>query len=373
MSSSLKLEPQRTSLRNLLLDPNNPRFFQLEDWREIPANMYHFDHIQKAAFDRLERTLIGQIEELVDSIQSNGYIPAEVIIVKPYLNEEAKYIVIEGNRRLAAIRQIVQNAIDPEDELVRSLQELDILVYYPTDDSQQDQINERILQGIRHIGGPKEWGAYQKANLIVQLYDELEQSWTDIGKRLGLNSRLVGRYYRAYKALRQMMAHQEFGQKAKPTLFSLFDEALKSSSIRDWLRWQDSVWQFTDYQHLVSFYGLLVGDPDTSQPPRITNPQQMREFSTLLTANKPVALSQVLDGNVEIDTAIRSVKPYTVKISLRDSLQAFLEALSKYPAEQIQNLSAEDLTLFSQVEERLEYLRTLFTAYKSLEASKKDK
>ena len=208
MNTSLKLHPEIVSLNDLLLDPNNPRFFELHTWKRVPSNLYHLDKVQKTAFDMLALSRIGQIDELVDSIKSNGYIPAEVIVVKPYPFDNSKFIVIEGNRRLTAIKQIVQNALDPEnDELVTSLQQLDILVYHITGDAQQDQINETILQGIRHISGPKEWGAYQKANLIVQLHDDSSQVWTDIGKRLGLSSRVVGRYYRAYKALRQMKDH----------------------------------------------------------------------------------------------------------------------------------------------------------------------
>ncbi|WP_069803595.1 hypothetical protein [Thermogemmatispora onikobensis] len=222
MPFSPYLEPRQVPLASLLLDPNNPRFFDLEDWQKVPENLYHLERVQLKASQRLESSQAWQITELEQSIRSNGYIPTELIVVKPYelsdpvLNADQGpyFVVIEGNRRLAAIRKIVREALNPEqDELVQSLQTLNVLVYTPTGDPEQDRINETILQGIRHISGPKEWGAYQKAHLIVQLYDTLGQSWTEIGQRLGLSARVVGRYYRAYKALRQMMEDEEFGPK----------------------------------------------------------------------------------------------------------------------------------------------------------------
>lgn len=371
MNTSLKLHPEIVSLNDLLLNPNNPRFFELHTWKRVPSNLYHLDKVQKTAFDMLALSRIGQIDELVDSIKSNGYIPAEVIVVKPYPFDNSKFIVIEGNRRLTAIKQIVQNALDPEnDELVTSLQQLDILVYHITGDAQQDQINETILQGIRHISGPKEWGAYQKANLIVQLHDDSSQVWTDIGKRLGLSSRVVGRYYRAYKALRQMKDHEEFGQKAKPDLFSLFDEALKSNAIKGWLRWEDSSMSFTDFQNLYTFYSLLVGDPENTentQGARITNPQHMRQFSEIIMSNKSDVILKFLEGELDTDDAVRYTKPELPPVLLRDSLLAFIATLAKFPADQVPQISVENLSLFDEIVQKLEKLRRLRAAYLQVE------
>jgi ParB/Sulfiredoxin domain len=328
------------------------------------------DKVQKNAFEMFEITQIGQIGGLVDSIKSNGYIPSEVIVVKPYKFDASKYVIIEGNRRLTAIRQIIQNSLDPNnDELAQSLQELDVLVYNPTEDEQQNRINERILQGIRHISGPKAWGAYQQAHLIVQLHDEAGQSWSDIGKRLGLGTRQVTRYYRAYKALRQMKDSEEFGQKARSDLFSLFDEALKSNSIREWLRWQDNLMCFTDYQRTYIFYSLLVGDPENPQNARLTNPQDMRHFSEVLMSGKSDVLARFLEGILEVDTAARLTKPEPLNILLKDSLLSFIDTLAKFPAEQLSQVGEEELALFERITQKIDNLRKLREAYIRVESN----
>lgn len=368
MNTSLKLDPKVVSLDDLLLDPNNPRFFEIAQWEKVEPNLYHLEKVQRIALERLELTHIGQIDELVNSIKSNGYIPAEVIVVKPYEYDGSKYIVIEGNRRLTAMKRIIQNALDPlNDELVQSLQNLQVLVYTPTGNTEQDQINETILQGIRHISGPKEWGAYQKANLVVKLHDEASQSWPSIGNRLGLSALMVGRYYRAFKALRQMMNDEEFGQKARPDLFSLFDEALKSNAIKDWLRWQDNIKEFTDHQRRYSFYSLLVGDPEKIQPARITNPQHMRLFSSIVMSGKSDIIARFLEGNIDIETAAQLAKPEPPPVLLRDSLHSFIRTLSNFPVEQLMRLTEEDIALFNQITQQLENLRKLHQAYLQVE------
>lgn len=368
MISALHLEPRRVPLTRLLLDPNNPRFFDLEDWQQIPKNLYHLEKVQHKALQRLESSQVWQIAELEQSIRSNGYVPTELIVVKPYelndpvlnADQEPYFVVIEGNRRLAAIRKIVREALNPEqDELVQSLQTLDVLVYTPTGDPEQDRINETILQGIRHISGPKEWGAYQKAHLIVQLHDTLRQSWTEIGQRLGLSARVVGRYYRAYKALRQMMDDEEFGSRAKPRLFSLFDEALKSNAIKEWLGWSEELWQFTNAEHRLTFYELLVGDLEEESSPKITNPQQMRQFGETLASKKVDVLERFIGGELSIERAVSIAKVEPIIIPLRDSLQTFLQALEKFPASHLATITEEDLRLFDKIEEKLRQLRIL--------------
>jgi hypothetical protein len=368
MVSALHLKTQRIPLKNLLLDPNNPRFFDLEDWQKVPENLYHLERVQLKASQRLESSQAWQITELEQSIRSNGYIPTELIVVKPYVlsdpvlnaDQGPYFVVIEGNRRLAAIRKIVREALNPEqDELVQSLQTLNVLVYTPTEDPEQDRINETILQGIRHISGPKEWGAYQKAHLIVQLHDTLRQSWTEIGQRLGLGARVVGRYYRAYKALRQMMDDEEFGPKAKPRLFSLFDEALKSNAIKEWLGWSEELWQFTNAERRPTFYGLLVGDLEGERGPEITNPQQMRQFGETLASKKVGVLERFIEGELTIERAVSLTKIEPITVPLRDSLRTFLQALEKFPASLLTTITEEDLQVFERIEKKLQQLRAL--------------
>jgi hypothetical protein len=245
----ITLQPENVNMENIIVDPNNPRFFDLDDWgTPVPQEMFASEIIQDEALRKLRGRQLGRVEDLKNSIRVNGYIPAEQIIVKPYVFAEGKYVVVEGNRRVAAIKMILteEPLTTEEGQLQEALGSLLVLVYTPTGDSNVDKRNEITLQGIRHVAGPKEWGAYQKANLVVQLHDELGQSFDNIDKSVGLGPRVTARYYRAYKALQQMQQDEEFGRLAGPHRFTLFEEAIRRPSIRTWLGWNDNSNRFTN-------------------------------------------------------------------------------------------------------------------------------
>src|SRR5688572_22112884 len=75
-------------------DPSNPRFGGTMQGKGQPA-------IQKALTQAPYFAL-----ELVDSLLKNGFIDYEPLVVK---KRGARYIVIEGNRRLAAIKEILSD------------------------------------------------------------------------------------------------------------------------------------------------------------------------------------------------------------------------------------------------------------------------
>jgi hypothetical protein len=345
------LENVQIDVDDLLVDPNNPRFFDLDDWGEpFPVEMYSEQSVQDEALTKLKRRKLGRIEDLKKSIYKNGYVPAELIVVKPYEFADDKYIVIEGNRRLAAIKDILsETPLDEHDqELHDSLSMLPVLVYNPVGDPEIDKKNELILQGIRHVAGPREWGAYQKANLIVTLHDELSLDFDVIDDRIGLGPRITPRYYRAYKALQQMKANEEFGRLAGPHLFTLFEEAIRKPGIREWLDWSSDRHIFENARQLENFYNLIVGDPEDDQDPRITNPRQMRLLGDLLSAEKQILVRRFIDGQIDIEKAYSDAFPQD-EISLIEILKACQEALQEITTDQTRELDSTEIELFEDI------------------------
>lgn len=356
----IKLEINEIEIENLLFDPNNYRFFDIKNQVEIPYEKYSDERIQNQALANLNTRQVGLIENLEKSIKTNGYIPAEMIIVKLYELESDKYVVIEGNRRLASIRNILQEIPlnEADVELQDSLKKLPMQIYESVGDVEIDKRNELILQGIRHISGPKEWGAYQKAKLVVKLRDELDLPFTEIDSSLGLGPRITPRYYRTYKALDQMAKDSEFNELADPTLFSLFEEALKKPTLRDWLDWDlekidqtneegNEMSDFSNSENLHSFYNLIVGDPEAKLDPIITNPQQMRKLGDIFDTQKTSIIGRILNGTIDVDTAY--IQAFPPEIELIDNLESCLEILEKLPIEKVRNLTAEELQLMDNL------------------------
>jgi hypothetical protein len=133
-------------------DPNNPRL--IEQGLKKPTDA----QIVRALADNAD------LSEIVQSIAANGYIDIEPLIVQ---RDKSRYVVLEGNRRLAAIR-VIQ---DPElarsagisvpkttKEVRDSLEE--VTVYAVSD---PDQARDFI--GFKHINGPHKWDAHAKGRL----------------------------------------------------------------------------------------------------------------------------------------------------------------------------------------------------------------
>jgi hypothetical protein len=146
MHITTKPELHRIAQDLLDFDPTNPRFGGLMD------NCGQ-EEIQKALFESPYYA-----SELVDSLLKNGYIDYEPLVVK---HVGKRYTVVEGNRRLAAIREILAHP-DRYQGKTEDLKQIPALVFPNKPDDQQK--NEmRVYLGVRHLLGFREWPPLSKA------------------------------------------------------------------------------------------------------------------------------------------------------------------------------------------------------------------
>lgn len=124
---------------------------------------------------------ISALDELVTSICANGYIDLEPLIVMS--NDDEMFVVLEGNRRLAAMKVIR----DPE--LARKCK-----VPVPREIPQwiidsfenvtvhrvKDAASAHAFIGFKHINGPQRWDAYAKARFVADWYREGRRNGMDI-------------------------------------------------------------------------------------------------------------------------------------------------------------------------------------------------
>lgn len=202
----------KISLQQLKLDPKNPRLASL--------NLYEGDRelSQKELVEMLWAEM--SVNEVATSIAANGYLPTEPLFVIPedpnQTNESKRvYIVIEGNRRLAAVlllwdaklrREIKATnlpAISPE-----ILQELELLpvTIYP------DRQSLWPYLGFRHINGPQKWDSFSKAQYVAKVYEEYGISLSEIAAKIGDYHSTVIRFYRGFTVLRQAEEQTSFNR-----------------------------------------------------------------------------------------------------------------------------------------------------------------
>ena len=174
---------------DLRLDAKNPRIQQAAEASDEPG-------ILKVLWSEFS------VEELAWSIAENGYFPHEPLFVA---DEEGRLVVVEGNRRLAAVRvlrdrrlreQLQANAIpDVSDDLVDDLANLPVIR------CQRNEIWQYI--GFKHVNGPQAWTSYAKAEYIAWVRNEIGTELTQIANTIGDTHSTVARLYRAYMALSQ--------------------------------------------------------------------------------------------------------------------------------------------------------------------------
>ena len=180
MSATDHQRTDRKKISQLVFDRKNPRL-ALE---LIGGNSPDDGQIIKYLDD------ISPLSELVTSILENGYIAIEPLIV---IKEGDVYRVLEGNRRLAAIKLIADKKFREEHDLFsiddsliteRVRETIKEIPVYEVDDEK----DARALIGFKHIKGPYKWNSFAKAKYVTDQYREnysLDDPISAIAKKIG--------------------------------------------------------------------------------------------------------------------------------------------------------------------------------------------
>ena len=136
-----QLIEQTISIDDIYLDPNNPRFWSQGVGRPVADLKARDTRNQEKAL--LNMNSHG-IKELQNSILRNGFLPLDRMVVREIEAAPGNFIMVEGNRRLAALKTlrtniedgfIVEEDLDEEylNNLHASTNEVSVLVYTGSD------------------------------------------------------------------------------------------------------------------------------------------------------------------------------------------------------------------------------------------------
>ncbi len=184
-------------VRNLLLDEQNPR---------LASNGHPRSQRDLVRFLWTEMA----VDELALSIANNGFFPEEPLFVIPrdpgHSDERTdKFIVVEGNRRLAAVLLLRDKAL--QEELAADVPHISSARRSELDSLPVSiHLRRRDLWqyfGFRHINGPKPWDAYSKAKYVASVYETYSVPLSKIADSIGDRHATVTRLYRGFKILQQ--------------------------------------------------------------------------------------------------------------------------------------------------------------------------
>lgn len=311
------VSPPTLPVSDLHFDPRNPRLVEYGD-------------LSKAKEPEQIRLLVKSmaVDEVYMSIATSGFWDYEPLFV---VREGGKWIVIEGNRRLAAVKLLLDpkmaeelglgDMTKPSKSVLESLRELPVRIV-----GTRNEVWRHL--GFKHVNGPSKWRSFAKAEYIARVHEEDDKvSLPKIAEQIGDRNRTVQRLFRALMVLRQAERTGVYRREwcYKPRLpFSHLMTAL-------------------DYDGYAKFIGLASEEEERSEPVSKKRLKELGELCVWLWGDKrgdgikPIIgsqnpdlrnLEQVLRSEASL-SALRRGEPLAVafetskgdEIVFRDALQ----------------------------------------------------
>lgn len=248
-------EISRVPVDGLLLDPNNPRFAS-------GAESETQDDLLKVLWNEFA------VDEVALSIAANGFFDEEPLFVVP---KDAKsgngpFVVVEGNRRLAAVRLLrdanLRQKIKATNLPEISASDREKLDTLPVSKYESREELWRYV-GFRHINGPQPWDSFSKAVYIATVRDDHGISLDEIANSIGDRHSTVKRLYRGYKILQQ--AETMAGFRREDRIANKF--------------YFSHLYTATDQPEFQRFIGI---DPERSLKPNPVPKQKLGELRELM-------------------------------------------------------------------------------------------
>lgn len=307
MTTDIKFDQiSKKSIDDLLLDPENPR---------LPSS------VDRTSERKIIEYIANEtdIESLMASIANNDFFPGEPIIIVPAEGILGKFHVVEGNRRLTAVKLLNDPSLLEQSNMFISNivakalfkpNELPVVIH-----ETRDEVLPYL--GFRHISGVKEWEPLAKARYIKQLFDRTNHAdqptdrYYKVGQQVGSNRGYVKRALDAlaayevieknefyeipdlgensikYAVLTTAIADEQIGKflgfsegdDNEPTNPILNPNSINKENLKDLVHW---------------LYEKVPGARDKKSKARVPESRSIRELSCVV--SNPRALNAFKDG-----------------------------------------------------------------------------
>jgi ParB-like chromosome segregation protein Spo0J len=322
------------TIDELYLDPLNPRLGRSNKGPDVSQEKV------------LELMRDWTLDELAISFLESGFWVQEALIVvnEPLYGRES-LTVIEGNRRLAALKYL-KLAIEGQ-PISRKWADLAAIkappenlfeqIPYIKADSRSDV--EAFL-GFRHVTGIKEWNPAEKAEYITKLIEERGMTYEEVMRKIGSKTATVRENYISYRVLIQMEEEEDISLSRVEEKFSVLYLSLKTEGAQRYLqidmRTSPEAAQRPvpedKLDELAKFALWLFGDDQ--RPPLVPESRYVHEFGVIL--NSPEALEYLERSERPIfETAYRIAggdEPELIKLidSASDNIEEALSTAHHY-------------------------------------------
>jgi hypothetical protein len=358
---AVKGELREILIKDLEFDPENPR---------LPRSLYNSSDREVVTWMLQDASLI----DLLASIAYNGYFNGEPVLVVPHPEKKGKYIVVEGNRRLASVKILRQ----PHIASVKKATIEGILEEAPPENIPEKlpafefRKKEDVLAylGYRHVTGIKNWGALSKAKYIDSLYHTLEKKLPEkekyqlLAKKIGSKGYYVQRLHVSYRLFIVIENNGYYGIK------NLDDESIDFSNLVDAATRYAGISEFLDLnfqeknplknlntEHLAEVTRWLFEKNDQNRT-RVGENRNIRILNAIVKA--PRALEAFREGKSLDEASLLTSMPDEI---VSNAIQSALTQL-KYAQENIHLLkigNPQNIELLHEANQVIKILHNVLT------------
>ncbi|WP_158151257.1 AAA family ATPase [Pantoea ananatis] len=230
------------NLKNLYLDPNNYRFVDNQNHKPIDEENLLDPQIQKRSRIFIEGRNQENIRDLIASFKANGFLDVDIIQVREL--GDNRYLVLEGNRRVTALK-----ALQEAHENGFDIGKLDPSIFRSVPfeiHSKEESEKHLIVMGLKHISGNKKWSTYNQSKLLYDYLkpyealarDEYANKENELVNSLGITKHRLRSMLRVYNLI-QEYKHSDYSEQFSPEMVGIFEEIMKKPVIKNWLGWND--------------------------------------------------------------------------------------------------------------------------------------
>ena len=305
---------QTVSLARLYLDPNNFRFVDKADYQPIgPEKVFNKDVQRRTANFILGRSQ-EQVRDLIASIKENGWLDIDPILVQA--PNKGRYIVVEGNRRVATLKHLQARHEAESIDLGR----LDPALFtrMPVVIHDADERQHMVMMGLHHITGKRRWPAVSRAMAMRELLQHFDEDSDAVCRALGVTKR---EFNLSMKTLTLVEKYKEsdYGDQFQSDQYNLFREVLARPTMRDWLNWDDAEYIAGDQAHLNRLFSWISKEVEPGDAGDSDNPDAQTESGPVITTVGHVReLAKMIDDPAAVKRLdeTRSLQEATLSSSL---------------------------------------------------------
>ncbi|HBR4529624.1 TPA: hypothetical protein L9V94_000543, partial [Klebsiella pneumoniae] len=273
ITDTAKDNPRNTktsrNLKNLYLDPNNYRFVDNENHKFVNEENLLDAQVQKRTRTFIEGRGQENIRDLLASLKANGYLEVDLIQVREL--GENRYLVLEGNRRVTALK-VLQEAYDNGYDIGN----LDPSIFRSVPfeiHSKEESEKHLIVMGLKHISGNKKWSTFNQSKLLYDFLKPYEKSpreeyinkENELINSLGITKHRLRSMLRVYNLI-QLYKLSDYSEQFTPDMVGIFEEIMKKPVLKNWLGWNDSGYFASNKINLERLFSWISKTEVYSEP-----------------------------------------------------------------------------------------------------------